>query len=187
MKKIIFIIYATVISATFLCALMLKEHLNIVIDSLIPAGVCVLQLYFGWLLVKGYAYISGGKLRWAYFRNFYNGDLKFTKNERGKGSFEKVGRLSGENEYEKRSRMLSGYVFLIFAAAAIPFIFFFTPRTKFGSLGILLASIVLATVINAVVDMSAVANERKIQRKNDEQWAKELEEQKRREEMGKWK
>ena len=71
MKKIIFIIYATVISATFLCALMIKEHLNIVIDSLIPAGVCVLQLYFGWILVKGYAYISGGK---------YDLDIRYNKN-----------------------------------------------------------------------------------------------------------
>ena len=51
MKKITFITYLSVIAITAICAMIFKERLNIVIDSLIPVGVMIIQFICG-LLIK---------------------------------------------------------------------------------------------------------------------------------------
>ncbi len=180
MKKISFIIYASVIAATGLSALVFKEYLNIIIDSLIPLGVTVAQICIGLLIKNNIVYLHGGDLY-----RVRNGDLKYSKNDRGEGEFNVV------NSYRrgpgKKAQTILGYAFILAGALSIPIIFFFPITVKWGSIGLILVPMILGSVAAIPADIKETKAAIEEQRALEEQWKKELEEQKRREEMGRWK
>ena len=190
MKKITFIIYALVISVTAICAMIFKESLNIAIDSLVPTGVCLMYFCLGYMLISGSAYFWGGKIRLSYMHRsrFPIGDFKYSKNSRGEGSFE-----SPTSDFHSAARnsitnKIVGCIFLISAASAIPLIFFFSLNTKFcASIAIFFATFISALAVNAVVDITMLKKARNAESEKKAAWQRELEEQKKREEMGKWK
>ena len=190
MKKIIFIIYASVIAVTGICAMIFKESLNIAIDSLVPAGVCLMYFGLGYMLISGSAYFWGGKIRLSYMHRsrFSGGDFKYSKNSRGEGSFESATsdfHIAARNSITNK---IVGYIFLISSAATIPIIFFFTLYVKWwASIAIFFASFISALAVNAVVDITVLKKARNAELEKKAAWQRELEEQKKREEMGKWK
>ena len=181
MKKLIFIIYTAVIVATGLCTLIFKEHLNIVIESLIPLGVTVYNIVFGLLMKNGAVYLSGGR-----FRSALNSDFKYSKNSRGEGEFEVVDyhrRGAG-----KKARDVLGYVLILSGELSIPFIFFFSRTAKWGSsIFLILIPLMIGSVAAIIADVNETKAILEEQRAQEKQWEKELEEQKKREELGRWK
>ena len=189
MKKIIFIIYTAVIVATGLCALVFNEKLNIVIDSLVPTGVFLFCFCIGCMLLSGHAYFWGGRIRTTTYRyRFVGGDFKYSKDKHRKGSFDPVNADSESKARRSIHNVILGYLFIIFAAVTIPLIFFFTLYVKWWvSLAIFFVSFLSSTAVNAVVDILGWKRGRNAEHAKESAWQKELEEQKRREEMGKWK
>ena len=188
MKKLIIIIYTSVIVATGLCALFLYEQLNIIVDSLVPLGVFLFDFWIGYMLLSGQAYFWGGRIRISHMRRFVGGDFKYSKDKHGKGSFDP---LNTDSESEARGSItnkIAGYLFMISAAVTIPFIFFFALYVKWWvSLAIFFVSFLSAIAVNAVVDILDWKNWRKTESEREKIWEKELEKQTEREEMGRWK
>lgn len=190
MKKIIFIIYVSVIAVTAICAMIFKESLNIAIDSLVPAGVCLMYFGLGYMLISGSAYFWGGKIRLSYMHRsrFSGGDFKYSKNSRGEGSFESPNPDFHSAARNSITNKIVGYIFLISSAATIPIVFFFTLYVKWwASIAIFFASFISALAVNAVVDITVLKKARNAELEKKAAWQRELEEQKKREEMGKWK
>ena len=188
MKKIIFIIYAAVIAATAITALVFNEKLNIIIDSIVPAGVCLLYFCLGCLLLSGRAYFWGGRLRITCTYRFAGGDFKYSKDKRGKGRFDSVNADSESAARRSITNIISGYLFIISAAATIPLIFFFSLYVKWwASLAIFFVTFISSTAVSAVVDILGWKRTRNAQQAKEAAWQKELDEQKKREEMGRWK
>ena len=181
MKKLTLIIYTAVIVATGLCALIFKEHLNIVIESLIPLGVTVYNIVFGSLMKNGVVYLSGGR-----FRSALNSDFKYSKNSRGEGEFEVVDyhrRGAG-----KKAKDLLGYILVFAGVLSIPFIFFFPITVKWGSsICLVLFPLMIGSVVAIIADVYEKKALLEEQRAQEKQWKKELEEQKKKEELGRWK
>ena len=186
MKKIVFIIYSAIIAATLLCALFLKQYLNVVIDSLVPTLAFGYMLCVGCLLHGGSAYMSGGRFYMNYRRGL--GNAKYYKDDRGKGSFDVDESSIARDRGERKTSLIVGYLYLIMAALTMPLIFFFSLYVKWwASLGIFLGVYILSVVINAAVDITEARIVLKERRRKNEALQKELEEQKKREELGRWK
>ena len=173
-------IYAAVAVITGMCALMLKEQLNIVVDSLIPAAVCLVHVILGILLIKEIAYFYGGKVRLL-----SNVDFKYKKDTRGEGKLEVVD--SYKTAHSGKERMAVGYTFLISGAFAIPFIFFFPIATKWASIALFLIPTIIGSAIAIFLNIKELHDDMKMMDKEYEKQKKELEEQKKREELGRWK
>ncbi len=180
MKKLTLIIYTAVIAATGLSALIFKEYLNIVIDSLIPLGVTVAQICIGLLIKNNIIYLRGGDLY-----RVKSSDFKYSKNDRGEGEFNVVN--SHRRGPGKKAQTILGYAFILAGALSIPIIFFFPITVKWYSLGLILVPMILGSVAAIPADLKETKAAIEEQRALEEQWQKELEEQKKREEMGKWK
>ena len=180
MKKIIFIVYTAVFAATGLCALAFREQVHIVIDSLIPVGVLLVHIILGMLLVKEIAYFYGGKIRML-----SDVDFKYKKDPSGEGNLEIVN--SYRKARGKKERLAVGYAYLLCGALAIPFIFFFKIGAKWASIGLLLFSAFLGSAIAIVFHFIETRAEMKAMNEVYKQQQKELEDQKKREELGKWK
>ena len=180
MKKITFITYLSVIAITAICAMIFKERLNIVIDSLIPVGVMIIQ-FIGGLLIKCDIYYShGGKVRLL-----GNIDFKYQKDERGDGKLEVVDSYRGA--VSSRDRLAVGYSFIFGGALSIPFIFFFSVGAKWASTGLLVISSIIGGAAAIFLNFKAMHDDMKKISDKYEKQKKELEEQKKREELGKWK
>ena len=80
-----------------------------------------------------------------------------------------------------------GYAYLLCGALAIPFIFFFKIGAKWASIGLLLFSAFLGSAIAIVFHFIETRAEMKAMNEIYKQQQRELEEQKEREELGKWK
>ena len=80
-----------------------------------------------------------------------------------------------------------GYAYIITGAIPIPAILFFKMTVKWGSIGLILIPLIIGTTLAFVSDMKETKAALEEQMAKEDQWRKELEEQKRREEMGKWK
>lgn len=180
MKKIIIIIYAVVAVATGLCALVLKDYLNITVFSLFPVGVMLVHIILGLLAKNNVIHFRRGR-----FYVFSVDDFKYSKNSHGKGEFQSV--ESNRRDTDKKTQNIIGYGFIIVGALALPFIFFFPIEAKCGCIGLLL----IPVIVGRVVDVYATAMKKKadiaMAKARSEQHQRELEEQKKREEMGYWK
>ena len=180
MKKITFIIYASVIAITAICAMIFKERLNIVIDSLIPVGAIIVQFICGLLIKSDIYYFHGGRL---YRVN--NTDFKYRKNERGEGQF--VESTPVRHAPSKKTQNVMGYSLMLCAVFYIPFIFFFPIIAKWSSPAIFFVSSILGALLNIPRNIKEFKAELEDERIRSEARRRELEEQKKREELGKWK
>jgi hypothetical protein len=167
------------LAITCICAGAFEDKLNIAFESLIPAYVLISHIIFGILLVKGILQFWGGKIRMA------ESDFKYKKDESGKGSFEAVHTYKS-TRFDK-DRMIVGYTFLISGAFAIPFVFFFPFVAKLVSVVLLW----IPTIVGNAISLSSNFKDlHDSVQKSDEEYEnqkKELEEQKKREELGRWK
>ncbi|MBR4031397.1 MAG: hypothetical protein IKJ07_01535 [Clostridia bacterium] len=180
MKKITFITYLSVISITAICAMIFKERLNIVIDSLIPVGAIIVQFICGLLIKCDIYYSHGGRL----FR-LDDTDFKYSKNERGEGKF--VESAPARPAPSKKTKDIMGYSLMLCAAFYIPFIFFFSVGAKWCSLTIFVVASIVGGLLNILHVIKKFKAEIEDERIRSEARRRELEEQKKREELGKWK
>ena len=180
MKKITFITYLSVIAITAICAMIFKERLNIVIDSLIPVGAMIVQFICGLLIKCDVYYSLGGRL---YRVN--DTDFKYRKNERGEGQF--VESAPVRHAPSKKTQDIMGYSLMLCAAFYIPFVFFFPIIAKWSSPAIFFVSSIVGALLNiprSIKEFKAEIEDEKIR---SEARRRELEEQKKREELGRWK
>lgn len=182
MKKIIFIIYASVIAVTVLCALALPQYVDLGMMYL-PAAVAAFLIVIGLLIKNGVIYFSGGRPR--IFRILQSGDFKFTKNEKGEGVFTEV--YSFDPELKAITAEILGYSFIICAALAVPCAFFLPAAVKWYSIGLILVAYIVGCAIAVPIEIRRYRSAVDAEKARREQWQRELEEQKKREEMGKWK
>jgi hypothetical protein len=180
MKKITFLIYTFVIAITGIFALTFKERLNIVIDSLIPVGVMIIQFICGLLIKCDIYYSHGGRL----FR-LDDTDFKYRKNERGEGKF--VESAPARPAPSKKTKDIIGYSLMLCAAFYIPFIFFFSVGAKWCSPNIFVVASLVAGLLNILHVIKEFKAELEDERIRSEARRRELEEQKKREELGRWK
>lgn len=180
MKKITFIIYASVIAITAICAMIFKERLNIVIDSFIPVGAIIVQFISGLLIKCDIYYSRGGRL---YRVN--DTDFKYRKNERGEGQF--VESAPVRHAPSKKTQDIMGYSLMLCAVFYIPFIFFFSVGAKWCSPAIFLVTSIVGGLLNIPHEIKEFKAEREAERIRSEALRRELEEQKKREELGRLK
>ena len=180
MKKITFLIYTFVIATTGICAMIFKERLNIVIDSLIPVGVMIIQFICGLLIKCDIYYSHGGRL----FR-LDDTDFKYRKNEHGEGKF--VESAPARPAPSKKTKDIMGYSLMLCAVFYIPFIFFFPIIAKWSSPAIFFVSSILGALLNIPHEIKKFKDELEDERIRSEARRRELEEQKKREELGRWK
>ena len=180
MKKLTLIIYTAVIAATGISALVFKDHLNIIIDSLIPLGVTVAQICIGLLIKNDIIYFRGTDL----YRVKSN-DFKYSKNDRGEGEFKMVN--SHRRGPGKKAQTILGHAFILAGALSIPIIFFFPITVKWYSIGLVLVPVIFGSAAAIPADLKETRAAIEEQRAKEDQWKRELEEQKKREEMGRWK
>ena len=85
------------------------------------------------------------------------------------------------------SNVISSYTVFIGASLNIPLIVFGGLYTKLWSFGIFLIVLILSVVLSFPFEYKENKKQIEADEARKEQWQKELEEQKKREEMGKWK
>ena len=185
MKKIIIFIYAVVIVATALCALTFGDYVDINFGSLFVVAVLAYSLILGLFLGFRVLFLHGTHLK---TRTLMDSDFKFSKNKGERGSFEIVDRDYKKWSVSDRNSKILSCVLLIGGASAIPFIFLFPFRVK------IIASVILCAVVVFTITLIAFISDaiemRQLAVKLNEKSAREkreLEEQKKREELGRWK
>jgi len=179
-KKIIILLYTVSVAATALCALIFRSHINIILDSLAPAAVILFCVIMGLLIKSDIICFRGGRFRYTKSEVGF----KYSKNKYGEGEFTKT---VLRNAPDIRVQNVFGYSYIIAGAIPIPAVFFFPITVKWGSIGLILIPLLIGTAMAFVLDMKETKAAIEEQRAKEDQWRKELEEQKRREEMGKWK
>ena len=184
MKRIIFIIYALVISATMICASIFSEQIVIGLASLVSIGNMAYMLWQGaveYNKKKGRYYYRDGRLYHYQPSSF---DFKYTKDSEGEGVFE---RTNADESPDLTSRILA-YCMIIGAALNIPFVVFFPFGVKIGSgIMVLILSCIVSIIISGPQDRKEAQKAIEEEKARQAEWKKELEEQKKREELGKWK
>jgi len=85
------------------------------------------------------------------------------------------------------SNIISSYTVFIGAALNIPLIVFGGLNTKLWSFGIFLLVLILGVILSFPFEYKENKKQIEADEARKEQWKKELEEQKKREEMGRWK
>jgi len=179
MKRITFIIYAVVISATVIGAFAFKQYVNIHLESLIPLSNIGVMLYAGYQMsVSKNIYYKG---KWRTYGD--DVDFKYSKDKNGKGHFE----VFKPQVQTSLSNIISSYTVFIGAALNIPLIVFGGLNTKLWSFGIFLLVLILSAALSFPFEYKENKKQIEADEARKEQWKKELEEQKKREEMGRWK
>ena len=179
MKRITFIIYTTVVAATGLFALVFKQYVNINLESLSPLLTLATMLYAGYKTYVTRSFFYNGK--WHSYGDSI--DFKYSKSESGEGSFS----VYKPKAQADMTNIIPAYAMFIGASLNIPLIVFFDYKIKLWCIGIMLISGILGFLISLPFDIKKTKEAIKNDEARSEQWQKELEEQKRREEMGKWK
>ena len=179
-KKIIILIYTISVAATALCALIFRSHINITPDSIAPVAVTLFCVIMGLLIKSDILCFRGGRFRYTKSEVGF----KYSKNKYGEGEFTKT---VFRNAPDRRVQSVFGCAYIITGALPIPAVFFFSMTVKWGSIGLILIPLIIGTTLAFVSDMKETKAALEEQMAKEDQWRKELEEQKRREEMGKWK
>lgn len=181
MKKIVIITYAAISVITGACALIFNKQLNITVDSLVPAFVLIFNTVLGFLILNGNYFLDGG--RWC-FR--LKSDYKYSKGEYGKGSFKGLEYRRYDWRTTKAEKILA-YVFLFIAAATVPCIFFFPIPVKWICLAVVIIEIFPVSFVTSLcITGTRIKKDVDESRARTEQYEKELEEQKKKEEQGRW-
>ena len=179
MKKIIFIIYAAVIALTTLMAFCFKQYVFIGAESLIPVIIMASMLFLGYTSYKGKLYYRGG--RWRSYSDSF--DFKYRKNSEGEGEFQ----IIDSGGLPDMTSKILGYTAFIGASLNIPLIIFFSFKVKLFSVGVMLGTYIVGCLIATPFEIMQRKRLKDADAARREQWQKELEEQKRREELGRWK
>ena len=183
MKRIILIIYTVVIAATILFGLAFKGQIVIGLESLIPIGEMVYMLWYGaveYNKKKGRYYYRDGRLYHYQPSSF---DFKYSKDSEGEGALE---RTHADEAPDPTSRIFA-YCMIIGAALNIPFVALFSYGVKIGGgIVVLILSCIVGIIISGPQDRKEVQKAIDEEKVRQEQWKKELEEQKKREELGRW-
>lgn len=179
MKKITLIIHTAVIVATGLLALVFKQYVNVNIESLLPVFSIGGMLYVGYKILVSKSVYRNGK--WYSYGD--DVDFKYSKNKNGEGSFS-VYKPQVQND---PTNIIPAYTMFIGSSLNIPLIVFFDYKIKLWSIGIMLICAVLGMLLALPFDIKKTKKAVEDENQRREQWERELEEQKKREEMGKWK
>lgn len=184
MKRIILIIYTVVIAAAILFGLAFKGQIVIGLESLIPIGVMAYMLWYGsveYNKKKGRYYYREGRLYHYQPSSF---DFKYSKDSEGDGTFE---RTHADEEPDPTSRIFA-YCMIIGAAFNIPFVALFPYGVKIGGgIVVFILSCIVGIIISGPQDRKESKKAIEEEKARQAQWKKELEEQKKREELGRWK
>ena len=179
MKKITFLIYTFVIATTGICAMIFKQHLVIGLESLIPVAVMAYMLFIGYQSYKNRVYFRHG--RWHSYSDSF--DFKYSKNSKGEGKFQIIDSREGPNVFN----LILGYTMFIGAALNIPLIIFGSFIIKTFSVAIILVALGVGIVASLPIEIKETKQAKEAEKAKYEQWKRELEEQKKREELGRWK
>lgn len=179
MKKITLIIYTAVIVATGLFALVFKQYVNINLESLMPLLTLATMLYAGYKTYVTRSFFYNGK--WHSYGDSI--DFKYSKSESGEGSFS----VYKPKTQADMTNIIPAYAMFIGASLNIPLIVFFDYKIKLWCIGIMLISGIFGFLVSLPFDIKKTKKAVEDENQRREQWERELEEQKKREEMGRWK
>ena len=179
MKKIAFIIYAAVIAATLFLASAFRDSVNTSIFSVVPSVVSVIMAVLGHCAEIGRIDRSGD----VRLSRFANMDFKYSKSKSGEGSFEMIERKYPTGRFNK----LYAGIYYVGGLIPIPFIFFLSTTAKIGTIAVFLLAEFICTCIALPVNI--IDRKRRAEQEilRQRELDRELEEQRRREQMGKWK
>ena len=179
MKRITFIIYTAVVAATGLFALVFKQYVNVNVESLLPLFTIATMLYAGYktYVTRNFFY----KGRWYSYGDSI--DFKYSKNKSGEGSFS----VYKPKAQADLTNIIPAYSMFIGASLNIPLIVFFDYKIKLWCIGIMLICGTLGFLISLPFDIKKTKEALENDEARSQQWKKELEEQKKREELGRWK
>ena len=179
MKKVIIMLYFAFLAATILCCNLLAEYVIVSIFSVVPAILSVIMLIFG-LFAQTYGIGRGGKLRLSKFSRL---DFKYSKTNDGKGEFDVIKTRESVNKYDK----LYAYIYYICGLIPIPFVFFFSTFAKLSMIALFLVVESTVALISIVISFYELKRQSEIDLQRQRELDRELEDQRRREQMGKWK
>ncbi len=172
MKKII-IVYVLFVILTGVGAVVLPQFVDVSIYSALPL---VAAIYMGIGAVCMYCF--GEFNRHTVSRRLFGFDFKYSKRD-GEGEFDIVIGRKGKAGY---SRYV--LIYAVISAIEIPFIIFFPYYAK---VSFALAVLIISPIIQVILEAKGMSQRIKGAIDERELEKQELDDQKRREEMGKWK
>lgn len=160
--------YIAVIAGNIVAANLLHGHLNVTAQSFFPVLYSIAPILF--------------------FYSAKNREFYYTKNPNIAPIYDETGTkrwvsFDGETSFE---RIFKGVTFALLPFC-LTFVLFFPNRVKIFSFLLFLAPIAVCTLGGFVLIIIAMRGMKKESQSQKEKLEKELEEQRRREEMGKWK
>ena len=173
MKKVILIVYAVSAVLVGAVAVIFPQFVDVSIYSVFPfIGAAYMAVG------SVFMYCFGEFNRHTVSRRLFGFDFKYSK-KNGEGEFDIVTGRKDKVGY-------NGYVLLyaVISAVEIPFIFFFPYYAKVSSA---LALLIISPIIQVTLEVKGMSQRIKGAIDEKELQKQELDEQKRREEMGKWK
>ncbi len=173
LKKIVFIVYAVSIVLTGAAGLMLPQFVDISVYSAFPF-IGAAYMAVGAIFM----YCFGEFNRHTISRRLFGFDFKYSKRG-GEGEFDIV---TGRKDKAGYSR--SVLIYAVISAIEIPFVFFFPYYAK---VSFALAVLVISPIIQVILEVKGMSHRIKGVIDKRELEKQELDEQKHREEMGKWK
>ena len=173
MKKVILIVYAVSAVLAGAVAVIFPQFVDVSIYSVFPfIGAAYMAVG------SVFMYCFGEFNRHTLSRRVFGFDFKYSKRS-GKGEFDVIserGVKAGFSVYV--------LIYAIISAAAVPFVIFFPYVVK---IGFALVVLVISPLIQLSIEARAVSQKIKSDVESSEREKQELDEQKKREEMGKWK
>lgn len=161
---------ATVLAASFIAAALLYKHVNTTPYSLMPLATIVLIALWAF----------GARKYENMERSIYS--AKFSKRG-GQRSF----RLRPPSAFDTKWDRIEEFFYLIALPLPIPFALFFDDRVKMTAAGVFFCLPLVFPVVTFPIFIKEMIDLKNKVRQEREMRERELEEQKRREEMGEWK
>ena len=181
MKKLTLIVYTVMIVATGLFALTFRQYINVHIESLLPVNILCGMIYVSYSMYNTKSYYSRKRGRMVHYTEGF--DFHYAKDKNGEGSFN----IQTNQKAPRKSNVISAYIEIWGASLNIPLIFLFDYKIKMLSVAVAIVTTLAATIVTLPSDIKESREAEKEDKARREQWEMELEEQKKREEMGKWK
>ena len=144
-----------------------------------PVAVMVYMLLIGYSSYKHRTYFRHG--RWHSYSDSF--DFKYSKNSKGEGNFQIIDSRKGPDIVN----LILGYTMFIGASLNIPLIVFGSFIIKMFSVAVMLIALGVGIVASLPIEIKETKQAKEAEKAKYEQWEKELEEQKKREELGRWK
>lgn len=186
--KITIAVYAIVALATGICAAVFRDNIDLSLFSAIPAVVLIFSAVWGLMLIKGALYLFAGKWRLdlRYYKNEYEYENdEDVKNETRIDRFVKRS-IRSNNRFLATVQPILGYILIMCGALTVPCIFFFSELIKLSTLGIPILFAIFSLVFSILLDAKQVKEDITSEKERSKRHQKELEEQKKKEEQGRW-